>query len=343
MALYFFVLLLLFWLTFIRMDKMVRIAGKWLMVIAFMGLSVIGAKAQPVTGKWYGISETTRTAGYHLSSTEEKGDILQISGVDSGNLAGIGYHYYWFRGNFYYHVTNIAGAYDVKTKEWIIKEISIRNNHLFKAHYSCLRTYRLKYRTHKQIDSLTGNWSAASFDDCGAGTGRFARTMPALAKKGHIDSIEAMMHTVPPVPGSTGEQKQLSDELPRVANEGQSKQDPALQKMLARARTQTHEIVLQTPDIKVEVWDNNVIDGDNISLYFNNGLILNRKRLTAVPITVNIKAVSGKDNELIMYANNLGDIPPNTAMMRIYANGKQYDVFMSSDEHTSGMVKFVLP
>jgi hypothetical protein len=228
-------------------------------------------------------------------------------------------------------VKDLEYTYDTKTSEWVIKETGVKDNHLFTAHYPCLRTYRLKFITNKQKDSLTGSWTAASFEDCGAGTGSFARTKPASKERGHIDSIEALLRGVP-----------VRKDLPPVTSKDKMKQEAALQQMISRTKSQIQEISLQTPDIKVEIWDNNMIDGDNISLYFNKELIVNRKRLTADPITVHIKAIPGKDNELIMYANNLGEIPPNTAMMRIYANGKQYDVFMSSDEHTNGMVKFVL-
>jgi hypothetical protein len=320
------------------MNKAVRATTISLVLIALTSLCNPAAKAQLITGKWYGTSDITRAPGYHLSSTEEKGDILQLSRADANSLSGISYHYYWFRGNFYYYVKNLEYTYDTKTSEWVIKETGVKDNHLFRAHYPCLRTYRLKFITNKQKDSLTGSWTAASFEDCGAGTGSFARTKPASKEKGHPDSIAAMLVAVP----VSSNKNEVGKDLPQVVSKEKVKQEAALQQMLARRRTQVQEINLQTPDIKVEIWDNNMVDGDNISLYFNKELIVNRKRLTADPITVHIKAIPGKDNELIMYANNLGEIPPNTSMMRIYADGKQYDIFMSSDEHTNGMVKFVL-
>ena len=319
------------------MNKAFRTTTILLVLLTVTGC-YIPAQAQFITGKWYGISDITRAPGYHLSSTEEKGDILQISGIDSNTVSGVSYHYYWFRGNFHYYVKYLICTYDAKANEWILKETGVRDNHLFFAHYPCLRTYRLQFITHNNKDSLTGNWTAASFNECGAGTGSFGRTRPISKQKGHKDSIEAMVRRVT-IPDNTNE---VRNDLAQLQNKEKLKQEVALQQMLTRTKTRIQEISLQTPDVKVEIWDNNMIDGDNISLYFNDELIINRKRLGADPITVNIKALPGKGNELIMYANNLGEIPPNTAMMRIYANGKQYEVFMSSDEKTNGMVKFVL-
>lgn len=37
-------------------------------------------------------------------------------------------------------------------------------------------------------------------------------------------------------------------------------------------------------------------------------------------------------HELVMVANNLGSIPPNTSLMIITANDKRYEVFISSSE-----------
>lgn len=363
------------------MNKDIRITTVSLVLMALANLCSPIAKAQSITGKWYGVSEITRAPGYHLSSKEEKGDILIISEGDSNKIVGIGYNYYWFRGEFYYYVKNLECSYDSAAKEWIIQETDIRDNHLFTAHYSCLRTYRLKFTKRNQKDSLNGNWTAASFDACGAGSGSFGRTRGASKIRGHADSIEAMLriglvpHNANKLERDASQMRRESQQVRRdmlqeqrgasqasrdslqmqrgisqvqkdssqMTSKDSAKQEAALQQMLARSRKQIQEISLKTPNIKVEIWDNNVIDGDNISLYFNKELIINRKRLTAIPITVNIKAIPGKDNELIMYANNLGEIPPNTAMMRIYANGKEYDVYMSSDEQSSGMVKFVLP
>ena len=55
-----------------------------------------------------------------------------------------------------------------------------------------------------------------------------------------------------------------------------------------------------------------------------------------------LKALPEKDNELVMYAENLGAIPPNTALMKVNANSKTYEVRISSDEQKNGTVIFKL-
>jgi hypothetical protein len=45
-------------------------------------------------------------------------------------------------------------------------------------------------------------------------------------------------------------------------------------------------------------------------------------------------------NELIMYAENLGTIPPNTALMVVKDGKKQYNVHITSDTEKNGTIYF---
>jgi len=46
-------------------------------------------------------------------------------------------------------------------------------------------------------------------------------------------------------------------------------------------------------------------------------------------------------NELIMVAENLGSIPPNTSYMVALVGDKRYDARLESTEGSSAMVRFV--
>jgi hypothetical protein len=95
--------------------------------------------------------------------------------------------------------------------------------------------------------------------------------------------------------------------------------------------------------IKVELYDNGLIDGDTVSIYHNNKLILSHARLSDKPIsfTITIDA-NNPHHELVMVANNLGSIPPNTSLMYVYAGPQRYEVFISSNEQTNAKVIFDL-
>jgi hypothetical protein len=93
------------------------------------------------------------------------------------------------------------------------------------------------------------------------------------------------------------------------------------------------KILTNSMDITIQLYDNGEIDGDTITVYDNNQVIAYHKGLTKKAITLNIKANSDDPiHEIVMVANNLGAIPPNTALMIVTTGDKHYELFISSDE-----------
>ena len=89
--------------------------------------------------------------------------------------------------------------------------------------------------------------------------------------------------------------------------------------------------------------DNGDIDGDSVTLIYNDKVITTHQRLSDKPITFTLKVDRGKcRNELVMYAENLGSIPPNTALMVIYDGKKRYELNISSTKNSNGVVAFAL-
>ena len=86
-------------------------------------------------------------------------------------------------------------------------------------------------------------------------------------------------------------------------------------------------------EMLIELYDNGQVDGDTVSIYHNNELIVSHAGLSEKPVRFKIK-VDAKvpHHELIMVADNLGSIPPNTSLMIITANEKRYEIFISSSE-----------
>jgi len=89
----------------------------------------------------------------------------------------------------------------------------------------------------------------------------------------------------------------------------------------------------------IEVYDNQEFDHDTISLKFNGEWILKKQLITKEPIRLYLPLEKGKDNYLILYADNLGTIPPNTCAIR-WTNdkGKYNEIVLKSDFNTSEMV-----
>ncbi len=99
------------------------------------------------------------------------------------------------------------------------------------------------------------------------------------------------------------------------------------------------EIETPADEIIVELYDNGEIDGDTVTIYHNNTMVVSHAGLSTKPVTVKIKV--DKDNphhELVMVADNLGSIPPNTSLMVITAKQKRYEVFISSSEQKNAKI-----
>ena len=90
-------------------------------------------------------------------------------------------------------------------------------------------------------------------------------------------------------------------------------------------------------DVTIEVYDNATVDGDQITLYFNNTAVATKQNLTDKPLTYKVKARKGT-NTIVMYADNLGTTPPNTAYMVVRNGGKEQKVELSSDLNESGTI-----
>lgn len=100
-------------------------------------------------------------------------------------------------------------------------------------------------------------------------------------------------------------------------------------------------INVQDDKIKIDLYDNGQIDGDTVSIYMNEKLIISKKMLTAKPISFELHLEDEIEiYDIIMYAENLGSIPPNTALMIVQNNNNRYEFNVTSTEQTSGAVRF---
>lgn len=114
------------------------------------------------------------------------------------------------------------------------------------------------------------------------------------------------------------------------------------EKFIERKKVLTTELPLLGDTIELHFYDNAEIDGDSISLFMNNRLIFEHVRLSDKPYIVKF-AVSelSESNELVMVAENLGAIPPNTSFMIAYVDGVRYTANLESTENSSAMIRFV--
>lgn len=103
----------------------------------------------------------------------------------------------------------------------------------------------------------------------------------------------------------------------------------------------TQTFTVSSSEITIRLYDNGEIDDDTISVYLDGVLIISKKKLSASPITYTIKMDEAQpEHVLVMVAENLGRIPPNTSLMIVQDGEKRYQTSITSTEQKNAMVRF---
>jgi hypothetical protein len=111
--------------------------------------------------------------------------------------------------------------------------------------------------------------------------------------------------------------------------------------LVERANELFESIETDSKVLTISFYDNGEVDGDIISVYDNNRLIASKKALSTNPIVVTVQLDDEEPvHEIVMVAENLGSIPPNTALMIVQAGSERYNVRLSSTEQKNAMVRF---
>lgn len=102
------------------------------------------------------------------------------------------------------------------------------------------------------------------------------------------------------------------------------------------------EVKVDTGTIRLDLYDNGYIDGDSISVLVNKKVVVSNQLLSVKPVTVFLQVdLQNPFHEIEMIAENLGSIPPNTALLVITAGKNFYKLQLSSTETKSAVVRFV--
>lgn len=111
--------------------------------------------------------------------------------------------------------------------------------------------------------------------------------------------------------------------------------------LLTRENELVKTITTNANEIFLKIYDNGAVDNDTISVYLDKKLVLSKKRLTEKAITLSFKLDDDNNyHELVMVAENLGEIPPNTSLMIVDAGKQQFEVRITSTEQKNAVVVF---
>jgi hypothetical protein len=100
-------------------------------------------------------------------------------------------------------------------------------------------------------------------------------------------------------------------------------------------------VYFKTDSLQISLYDNGEVDGDTVSVMLNGQLLLSKQRLSTTAISKTITISAEVDSlQLIMYAENLGAIPPNTGLMVIKDGKDIYEVRFTGDLQQNAAILF---
>lgn len=112
------------------------------------------------------------------------------------------------------------------------------------------------------------------------------------------------------------------------------------EKFTSRKKKVFTTIPLEGDSILLHFYDNAIVDGDSISLFLDGRLIFTHIKLSDKPYTVRLAATEMKEeSEMVMVAENLGAIPPNTSYMVAMVGEARYTANLSSTEDSSAVIR----
>ena len=351
---------------------------KRIIFLLFLLQSFVFSKAQNFTGQWKGefMDNSTSFVGWGGDRCDY---VLELE-CKGRTVSGYSYTYFYQEGKKYFTICKVKGFLTPRAKYVEVKEVERTKTNVPDEIRNCFQVHKLYYsKVNDTTETLEGNWIPAPNQEGNCGRGSTALIRRSLKK--HLLMFNRSMARMnkPPVKVASKLTALLKDKnniklssaptltkakpanvQPLVKNNTIIKEEPKLtpssiNKIIPEQKSgldassfeRRNNKLLKTVEIenetfKVDLYDNGEIDGDSISLFFNGKLILSHQRLTdkAISLTLNVDK-SRYVNELVMYAENLGTIPPNTALMIVTDGKNRYEVFISSDLEQSGVIRFV--
>lgn len=102
----------------------------------------------------------------------------------------------------------------------------------------------------------------------------------------------------------------------------------------------TKDLEIGSDSIRISLYDNGEIDGDTVTVFLNGKPVLAHQELTARALNIYLTLDNSKDvNEVSLFAENLGAIPPNTALMVVTDGISRFEVFLSSSYTQNATVR----
>jgi hypothetical protein len=286
------------------------------------------ALSQNVTGEWYGVGKVKK-AGDHNSYLSEM--ILK----QKGNQVTGSFNY------FYRSVeikTKITGTYNPKYK---VLELNARPilNFLAKNQNGadCPMEGSFTLKIIKGKKTLEGQFNP-TYDyriTCPAIDVKFTKSVPPKDELPEREELETSV--VPNEPDSV--KKPVVTAKSNISIRQLTEQERAELALKQRTFDVTPVIEVDADSLKVSLYDNGEVDNDTISVFVDRQLVRYKQMLSDKPYNFNIP-LDTAIKEIAMFAENLGKIPPNTALAIIYAGEQRFELNLTSTYNKNAVIRF---
>ena len=110
-------------------------------------------------------------------------------------------------------------------------------------------------------------------------------------------------------------------------------------KLATRPLNILQTISIRSDSVLIELYDDGLIDGDSVSIFCNNNVLLNKVALSEKGLKQTIPITTDQVLIISLYAENQGTIPPNTGVLIIRADDQRYEIRFTSDTKQSAAVR----
>ncbi|RYY88852.1 MAG: hypothetical protein EOO15_07855 [Chitinophagaceae bacterium] len=277
------------------------------------------AAAQDMSGLYVGslYNDTTKlTQQYELAITQQ-GD----------KVSGHAYTTFTLDNRFYFGFRNVKGK--VKDGKLFIEESDLIENNFPSPPPKGIRRLSV-FPINGQGFTLVGRWETNRTRKWAPVTGTIS-----LLKRGDstASALIARMYEAKLIP----EKVPVAAVVPAIPIKS-SPTRPATLSFAERQIYTVQTVTVLSDSIQIALYDNGLVDGDSVSVVLNGEPILRHVKLSEAAVRYTIKLPSKEDYELVLMAENLGTLPPNTGLLVVTDGTERYNVYFSADLNTNARI-----
>lgn len=287
---------------------------KWLISILIF-FSAQHSFSQNIQGKWVG--KITQQAGGYSQLYDLELDLNQRKNIWGDSYA--------FEGDSVKIRIGLSGYIDKDSIRLNESLGWIREDKVPWTWIACVKKFVLAYRKDADFEYLEGNWTGVSKDDpsdaCIPGKVILSRTIQGVNK--FLEETKDSLIVTQPL-ANLNTASPILDFNPRF---------------LETEPKKITEIVVNHVDLQIQLIDYMKVDNDTVSVYLNRNLLAKNIRIAKRPALLNFKLDRRIElHELLLYAENLGQVPPNTSEMIVIDGEKRHRVMIVSDKEKTAAV-----